>query len=132
MRGSNVGKTAVVVVEDNPLNMKLMGDILGIAGLTMIGRPDGSGLIDVVAEADPLVVLMDIQLPGLSGVDLRHMLAGDPRTAAVPVYAVTANVDPESLRTYEAARFGRVFAKPVSIASLLAALKDLRAPASAN
>lgn len=116
----------IVVVEDNELNMRLMGDILKVAGFTMIGRPDGENVCDVVAEADPLVVLMDIQLPRWSGVELRGFLTADPRTRHVPVYAVTANCDVAALQSYADAGFAGVFKKPVKVRDLLAKLVELR------
>lgn len=122
----------VVVVEDNDLNMRLMRDLLTAVGFNMVGLPDGEGLCDVVAKEAPLVVLMDIQLPKWSGVELRGFLANDPRTADVPVYAVTANCDAASVEAYAKADFAGVFKKPVKVKELVATLLQLRKVSEAS
>lgn len=120
----------IVVVEDNPNNMRLMVDILRVGGFDSVTRVDGEDICEIVAEASPLAVLMDIQLPRWSGIELRRFLADDPRTRDVPVFAVTANCDGDAMRTYEAAGFADVFKKPIKVRELLMTLMNLRASCS--
>lgn len=119
----------IVVVEDNAINMRLMADILRVAGFTMIGLTDGEGVCDTVAEAAPLVVLMDIRLPRWSGIELRRFLADDPRTHHVPVIAVTASCDELALLSYEQENFLHVIQKPLKVRVVLELLTSLRSQA---
>ncbi len=107
----------VVIVEDNPMNMKLLDQALSIAGYTTLKSLDGENLVDLAADAQ--VVLMDIQLPKRSGVDLLKDLRQDPRTNAVPVLAVTAFADPESVNGFLSEGFNQVITKPISVRKLL-------------
>lgn len=120
----------IVYVEDNDLNMKLMGEVLRIAGFDMVGSPDGDGLVDLVARARPLVVLLDIQLPKRSGIDLLGDLRRDARTAAIPAYAVTAFADSRTRGQLEKAGFDGVFTKPIDVRGLLGTFSEIRRPAT--
>lgn len=108
----------VVIVEDNAMNMKLLDQALTIAGYRTLKSSDGDGLVDLVAQGAD-VVLMDIQLPKWSGVELLKQLRRDSRTAALPVLAVTAFADPESIAGFLAEGFERVVTKPISVRKLL-------------
>lgn len=107
----------VVIVEDNPMNMKLLDQALSIAGYTTLKSLDGENLVELAAGAQ--VVLMDIQLPKRSGVDLLKDLRQDPRTSTVPVLAVTAFADPESVNGFLSEGFNQVITKPISVRKLL-------------
>lgn len=122
-------KGTVVVVEDNAMNMRLLDQILFLGGYTAVTSTDGDGLVEIIIEAKPVVVLMDIQLPKVSGVDLMHMLKHDSRTKTVPVVAVTAFADPDSVKGFLAEGFDRVLTKPVSVKDVLAELDALTAAA---
>ena len=108
----------VVIVEDNAMNMKLLDQALSIAGYRTLKSSDGEGLVDITATGAD-VVLMDIQLPKRSGVDLLKELRGDSRTRDVPVLAVTAFADPESVNGFLAEGFNQVITKPISVRKLL-------------
>ncbi|MEW5729563.1 MAG: response regulator [Pseudomonadota bacterium] len=109
----------VVIVEDNAMNMKLLEQALSIAGYQTVKSADGEGLVELTAGADAAVVLMDIQLPKYSGVDLLRLLKADPRTADTPVLAVTAFADPDSVAGFLEEGFNQVITKPISIRKLL-------------
>jgi two-component system cell cycle response regulator DivK len=109
----------VVIVEDNAMNMKLLEQALSIAGYATVKSADGDGLVDLTAASGAGVILMDIQLPKYSGVDLLKLLKADPRTAKVPVVAVTAFADPDSVAGFLAEGFEQVITKPISIRKLL-------------
>jgi len=109
----------VVIVEDNAMNMKLLDQALGIGGFSTVKSADGEGLVELTAEAGAALILMDIQLPKHSGVDLLRQLRADPRTESVPVVAVTAFADPESIAAFLDEGFDQVITKPISIRKLL-------------
>jgi two-component system cell cycle response regulator DivK len=109
----------IVIVEDNPMNMKLLEQALGIAGYRTVKSSDGEGLADLTAANDARLILMDIQLPKQSGVDLLKLLKADARTQAVPVVAVTAFADPDSVAGFLREGFDQVITKPISIRRLL-------------
>jgi two-component system, cell cycle response regulator DivK len=109
----------VVIVEDNAMNMKLLEQALSIAGYATVKSADGDGLVDLTASSGAAVILMDIQLPKYSGVDLLKLLKADERTRKVPVVAVTAFADPDSVAGFLAEGFEQVITKPISIRKLL-------------
>jgi two-component system cell cycle response regulator DivK len=109
----------VVIVEDNAMNMKLLEQALTIAGYEAIKSTDGDGLVELTADSGAALILMDIQLPKRSGVDLLKQIKADPRTAAVPVVAVTAFADPDSVSGFLREGFDQVITKPLSIRKLL-------------
>ncbi len=109
----------VVIVEDNPMNMKLLEQALSIAGYQTAKSVDGDGIVDLTAGSGAKLVLMDIQLPKQSGVDLLKLLRADARTAQVPVLAVTAFADPDSVSGFLKEGFEQVITKPISIRRLL-------------
>ncbi|NFV78702.1 response regulator [Magnetospirillum aberrantis] len=109
----------VVIVEDNAMNMKLLEQALTIAGYDTVKSFDGEGLVDLTAGASAALVLMDIQLPRHSGIDLLKLLKADDRTSTVPVVAVTAFADPDSVQSFLREGFDQVITKPISIRRLL-------------
>ncbi len=109
----------VVIVEDNAMNMKLLEQALSIAGYQTIKSSDGDGLVEMTANSGAALILMDIQLPKYSGVDLLKLLKADPRTKTVPVVAVTAFADPDSVAGFLEDGFEQVITKPISIRKLL-------------
>ena len=109
----------VVIVEDNAMNMKLLEQALSIAGYATVKSADGDGLVELAASSGAAVILMDIQLPKYSGVDLLKLLKADPRTTKVPVVAVTAFADPDSVAGFLTEGFEQVITKPISIRKLL-------------
>ena len=80
----------VLVVEDNPLNRELVVDLLEGAGYTVLQAEGGVGLLERVKAAQPGLILLDLQLPGLDGVTLARQLKADPATWEIPVLAMTA------------------------------------------
>ncbi len=80
----------VLIVEDNPLNMKLFNDILQTRGYATVQAGDGREAIDLAREHGPDLILMDIQLPGISGLDVTKTLKADVSLKHIPVIAITA------------------------------------------
>ena len=80
----------VMIVEDNELNMKLFRDLLEAHGYHTVGTRDGIDALDLARKHRPDLVLMDIQLPEVSGLEVTRWLKEDPELKAIPVVAVTA------------------------------------------
>ena len=80
----------VLVVEDNELNMKLFCDLLDAYGFEAIKSPDGLRAIDIARAEQPDLIIMDILLPDVSGLDLTRWIKDDETIASIPVLAVTA------------------------------------------
>jgi two-component system cell cycle response regulator DivK len=80
----------VMIVEDNELNMKLFHDLLEAHGYHTIGTRDGLKALDLARKHRPDLILMDIQLPEVSGLEVTKWLKEDPELKAIPVVAVTA------------------------------------------
>ena len=115
----------ILVVEDNDLNRKLFCDLLRAKGFEVEPVADGREAIDKTRIFVPNLVVMDIQLPNVSGLSLIEQIKGDAALRAIPVLAVTAYAgkgDEERIR--EAGAEGYL-AKPVSIAPFLQAVTSL-------
>src|SRR5262249_27217223 len=80
----------VMIVEDNELNMKLFHDLLEAHGYRTVGTRNGLEVLDLARTRRPDLILMDIQLPEVSGLDVTKWLKEDPEVQAIPVVAVTA------------------------------------------
>lgn len=80
----------VLIVEDNELNMKLFHDLLEAHGIDTIETRNGNQVLDLARENRPDLILMDIQLPEVSGLDITRWLKDDEDLKAIPVIAVTA------------------------------------------
>lgn len=115
----------ILVVEDNDLNRKLFCDVLKANGFEVVPVADGSNVLPTAKRFAPDLVIMDIQLPNVSGVDLIVQLKADPALRDMPVLAVTAYAgkgDEERIRNAGAADY---LAKPVSIGPFMAAVRAL-------
>ena len=80
----------VLIVEDNELNMKLFRDLLEAHGYATVGTRNGVEALDLARKHKPSLILMDIQLPEVSGLDVTRWLKADAELRAIPVVAVTA------------------------------------------
>lgn len=115
----------ILVVEDNDLNRKLFCDVLRSQGYAVEPVADGLDALDRAREFVPNLVIMDIQLPNVSGLDLIEAAKGDPVLRMIPVLAVTAYAgkgDEERIRQAGAEGY---LAKPVSIGPFMQAVRSL-------
>ena len=115
----------ILVVEDNDLNRKLFCDVLKANGYEVVPVADGQNVLGTAKRFQPHLVIMDIQLPNVSGIDLIAELKGEGDLAKVPVLAVTAYAgkgDEERIRDAGAADY---LPKPVSIGPFMAAVRAL-------
>ena len=113
----------VLVVEDNERNMKLFRDVLEASGYRTLEATTGGRAVDLVIEHLPDLVLMDIQLPDIDGIEALGRLRADERTASVPVLALTAQAMDGDRERFLAAGFDGYLSKPVDIADFVATVK---------
>lgn len=114
-----------MVVEDNDLNRRLFCDVLKANGFEVEPVADGEHVLETARSTKPDLIIMDIQLPGMSGVDLIAAAKRDPALMAIPVLAVTAFAakgDEERIRAAGAAGY---LSKPVSIMPFMNAVREL-------
>ncbi len=105
----------VLIVEDNEVNLKLERDVLQFHGFRTIEARTAAEGIALAAEQLPDVVLMDIRLPDMDGVEALSCLRQDPRTAGIPVVAATAYSMQEDRERFQRAGFDGYLAKPLDI-----------------
>jgi CheY-like chemotaxis protein len=112
------------VVEDNEKNMKLVRDVLGATGYTTLGATTGEDAVEPAQAHEPALVLMDVQLPGIDGLEALRRLRQDELTASIPVLAVTAQAMSGDRERFLAAGFDGYLSKPIDIAALIQVVED--------
>ena len=128
------GRVCVLLyVEDNPANLRLIEEMIGFRkDLRLLSAPDAHLGIELARAHLPDVILMDLNLPGVSGSDARAILRNDPRTRHIPVIAVTANAMPRDIAKGLAQGFFRYVTKPIDIAALDEAIESALALSAAR
>ena len=113
----------ILVVEDNELNLKLVRDVLSIAGYDVVEARSGEQGVALAADCSPDLVLMDLQLPGIDGTEALRRLRASPRTREVPVVAVTAFAMREDRENAFRVGFDGYLEKPISARELPAQVR---------
>ena len=109
-------RRTVLCVEDNPANLMLVTQLLARRpGIRLLSAKDGRQGIEMARAAMPEVILMDINLPGISGMVALKILAGDPATAHIPIVAISANAVPRDIEKGLEAGFFRYLTKPINV-----------------
>jgi CheY-like chemotaxis protein len=108
----------VLVVEDNPLNMKLVRDVLTASGYEVVPAATGEEGVALATTSEPDLVLMDLQLPDFDGYEALRRLREHPALQAVPVVAVTAFAMREDHERARRSGFDGYLEKPISIREL--------------
>jgi two-component system, cell cycle response regulator DivK len=114
----------ILVVEDNEKNMKLFRDVLLVMGYRTLEATTGRRAVELAAEHTPHLVLMDIQLPDIDGVEALRRLRADERTASIPVLAVTAQAMQGDRERFLAADFDGYVSKPVNIVEFVGTVRQ--------
>lgn len=109
----------VLIIEDNDLNLKLFKDLLEAHGYQTIETKDGAKALDLIIEANPNLVLLDIQLPNVSGIDIIKQIRGNEKTKEIPVIAVTAFAMHDDEERIIDAGCQAYVSKPISIISFV-------------
>jgi two-component system cell cycle response regulator DivK len=115
----------ILLVEDNEKNRKLAHDVLVHQGYRVVDAESAEDALRLVREQPPSLVLMDIHLPGMNGIEALRRLRADPATSAIPVMAVTASAMTQDRAKIMAAGFDGYQSKPISVKPFLAAVREL-------
>ena len=115
----------ILVVEDNDKNRKLVRDVLTVKGYRVIEAETGEVGLRLAHEQPPALILMDIQLPGIDGIEALRRLRADPVTAGIPVVAVTASAMTQDRQKILAAGFDGYQAKPISVRPFLELVREV-------
>jgi len=130
----------ILYVEDNPANLRLVEEIVRFRqDLRLLSAPDGHMGLALARAHQPEIILMDLNLPGMSGIEVLRQLRADPLTGHIPVIALTANAMQRDIERGQAAGFNRYLTKPIdidrfteTINSTLAQLRSARAARQAT
>ena len=122
----------ILIVEDNPKNLKLVRDVLQVKGYRTIEAGTGEQGVQLAHDQHPALVLMDVQLPGISGIETFRQLRADPTTHSIPVIAVTASVMAQERQKVMAAGFDGFQGKPISVRELLETVQRILNAAAAQ
>lgn len=115
--------TTVLIVEDNDKNMKLARDILQAKGYATLEAVNGEDGVRLALAHKPDLVLMDIQLPDINGIEAFARIRANPDTRAIPVVAFTASVTPMDRNRITDAGFDDFIGKPINLKEFLATVK---------
>ncbi|MEW6759446.1 MAG: ATP-binding protein [Pseudomonadota bacterium] len=106
----------ILYVEDNPANLRLVEEIVRFRqDLRLLSAPDGHMGLSLARAHQPEIILMDLNLPGMSGIEVLRQLRADPLTSDIPVIALTANAMQRDIERGQAAGFNRYLTKPIDI-----------------
>ena len=114
----------ILIVEDNEQNQKLASDVLRFKGYRVLVADTAEAGLPMALKEKPDVVLMDIHLPGMNGIQALAKLRADPETRAIPVFAFTASVMPQDRKEITSAGFDGFLSKPINLKEFLETISD--------
>jgi len=114
----------ILIVEDNDKNMKLARDILQVKGYRTIEAESAEAGVPLATAQKPDLVLMDIHLPGMNGIEALKQLRASPDTSSIPVLAFTASVMPQDRKEIMSAGFDGFVSKPINLKEFIASIAD--------
>ena len=112
-------RRCVLIVEDNPLNMKLFTAMIASQGYEVLQANDGPGGLDLAHQQHPDLIILDIQLPGMSGLEVTHSLKAEADTRDIPVIATTAYALRGDEEKIWASGCDGYMAKPIAVSEFL-------------
>ena len=115
----------ILLVEDNDNNRLLVRDVLKASGYRVAEAETAEDGLRMAAQQQPALILMDIQLPGMNGIEALRHLRADPATRAIPVIAVTASAMTQDRHQIMAAGFDGYQSKPISVKGFLQAVREM-------
>jgi two-component system cell cycle response regulator DivK len=113
----------ILIVEDHEKNRRLVRDVLQATGYRTLETETAEDGIRLARESQPALILMDIQLPGMDGIEAFRQLRTDPVTRSIPVIAVTASAMTHSRQQILAAGFDGYQSKPIAVRAFLDAVR---------
>jgi CheY-like chemotaxis protein len=115
----------IVIVEDNDKSRKLVRDLLAHENYRLLEAESGEDGVRLAREHHPALIVMDIHLPGIDGIEALHQLRAVPETQDIPVLAVTASAMTSERTKIVAAGFDGYESKPISVKKFLAAVREI-------
>lgn len=115
----------ILIVEDNPLNMKLFSAMVESQGYDVLQAPDGPRGLVMAGQQRPDLIIMDVQLPGMSGLEVTQKLKADEKTRHIPVIATTAYALKGDEQDIKASGCDGYMAKPIAISEFLTLIETL-------
>lgn len=122
------GPGSIMLVEDDPLSRKLMKDFLEAHAYAVSAVNNGADALELARQIDLDLIIMDVGLPGMDGLEVTRRLQGDPRLRDVPVVAVTAYAMPGDEERMLAAGAKAYLTKPLRFSELLSVVSGLISP----
>jgi two-component system, cell cycle response regulator DivK len=120
----NEKRKRILVVEDHQLSLALLKQLLGVHGYEILETSEGLEAIDIARDEQPDLILMDIDLPDICGLDATRLLKQDEQTKAIPIIAVTALATPEYEKKSFESGCDAYIAKPITLDNLLRTIKS--------
>jgi two-component system, cell cycle response regulator DivK len=120
----------ILVVEDNPLNMKLFAAMIAAEGYEVLEASNGQHGLELAHRQHPDLIIMDIQLPGMSGLEVTQSLKADAATHDIPIIATTAFATRGDEETIRASGCDAYMAKPIAISQFLELIDSFLTPAA--
>jgi two-component system cell cycle response regulator DivK len=117
--------STILIVEDNDKNLKLVRDVLQVKGYATLEATTAEDGIRIAVEQSPDLILMDIQLPGMNGIEALRVLRANPATAGIRVIAVTASVMQQDRSQITEAGFDGYLGKPLDLKVFLESVKSM-------
>jgi len=115
----------ILIVEDNEKNLKLVRDVLQAKGYATLEAGTAEQGLELARANKPALILMDIHLPGMSGIEALKALRAEAATEAIPVIAITASVMKENVREVMAAGFNAFIEKPINVRGFLDTVRSI-------
>lgn len=115
----------ILMIEDNEKNRKLMRDVLQFQGYRTVESENAEEGLRLAGTLAPALILMDIHLPGMNGIEALGALRADPATRGIPVMAVTASVMPQDRQMVTNAGFDGYQSKPINVKEFVAAIQEI-------
>src|SRR6267378_2313722 len=120
----NEKRKRILVVEDNQINLALLKQLLEVHGYEILETPEGLQAIDIARDEQPDLILMDIGLPDICGLDVTRRLKQDDKTKTIPIIAVTALATPEYEKKGLESGCDAYIAKPITLDNLLRTIES--------
>ena len=124
MHQQNARRNRILVVEDNPVSLTLLKQLLKAHSYEVLGTPEGLQGLDLAREEQPDLILMDIRLPDISGLEVTRLLKRDHRTKTIPIVAVTALASPEYERKGLESGCDAYIPKPITLGNFLRTIES--------
>jgi CheY-like chemotaxis protein len=126
--GTSLSQRVILYIEDNPANMRLLERLLeNQADIRFLGASMPEQGIEMAIAEQPELILLDINLPGMTGFDVLEILRRNPATHDIPVVAISANAMQKDIEHAKAAGFAEYLAKPLDLKRLQAVMESLLA-----